>query len=124
MLRNSSLSPGFARILLASCLCLLAFAFAIEAKTAWYQPAQGPAMDISAAKAMPADSPVSHAIRAQLAHSIPPQSAILWLVVFSAVLIFAAGARQTEILARRPKAVRCQPHFSALLFYRPPPAVF
>lgn len=124
MLSHSSLLPGFNRGLLAFCLCLLAFAFAIEAKTAWYGPAQGPAMGISAAKAMPPDSPALHFARAQVAHPVPPESAILWLAAFSAILITAAGASQTRLLARRPVAVSYRSHFSPILFFRPPPVLF
>ena len=57
-------SPVLRRTPLAICLCLLAILFALEAKTAWYGPADGPGSDISAAKALPVGSPelVDHGV--------------------------------------------------------------
>jgi hypothetical protein len=49
---------------LAFGLCLLAFLFAIEAKTAWYGPAAGFGGNVRAAKAQPVTSPevVEHGV--------------------------------------------------------------
>lgn len=49
--------PPFKRTFLAFSLCVLAFLFAFEAKLAWYSPAGDPGIQISAAKALRADSP-------------------------------------------------------------------
>ena len=60
-------SPSYRRAPLAFGLCLLAFLFAIEAKTAWYGPAAGfTAVLFRAAKAQPVASPevVDHGLPA------------------------------------------------------------
>ena len=44
------------RLLLASSLCLLAVAFGLEAKIAWYGSAAGPRSEISSAKALRPDA--------------------------------------------------------------------
>ena len=129
MLRHSIAVPALGRVLLACSLCLLAFAFAMEAKMAWYGPALGPARDIQSAKALPADTPALALERAHIDPSASQQFAILWLPAFAAILIAAtgaiaaAGASETRLLARNPVPVSCRPHFSPLLFFRPPPAL-
>lgn len=55
MPRTFTASPRLARLLLASSLCLLALAFAVEAKIAWFGPAVGPGSELRAAKALPSD---------------------------------------------------------------------
>ncbi len=57
-------SPSYRRAPLAFGLCLLAFLFAIEAKTAWYGPAAGFGGSVRAAKAQPMASPevVEHGV--------------------------------------------------------------
>src|SRR5579863_8253090 len=54
----------YRRAPLAFGLCLLAFLFALEAKTAWYGPAAGFGGSVRAAKAQPATSPevVDHGV--------------------------------------------------------------
>lgn len=56
MLRNLCASPR--RFLLACMLCMLALSFALEAKIAWYGTGNGRGIDISSAKAQPADGPI------------------------------------------------------------------
>ncbi len=51
--------PKMRRNTLALGLCVLAVLFALEAKTAWYGPANGPGSDVRSQKALPADSPAS-----------------------------------------------------------------
>ena len=55
MLRN--LKTSGSRLLFAGILCLLATAFAVEAKIAWYGPFTGPGSEVRAAKALPSDVP-------------------------------------------------------------------
>jgi hypothetical protein len=129
MLRHFFAVPALGRVLLAGSLCLLAFAFAMEAKMAWYGPALGPAQDICAAKALPADTPALALQRAHIGDSLSQQFSLTWLPAFAAILIAAtgamaaAGASETRLLARNPVPVSCRPHFSPLLFFRPPPAL-
>lgn len=127
MLRHRSAVPTLGRVLLACSLCLLAFAFAMEAKMAWYAPALSSTRDISAAKAWPADVPAVAHERAS-AHPVPQDSTLPWICAFAAVLtaaaIAVAGASESRLLARHPLSVSSRPHFSPLLFFRPPPALF
>lgn len=111
------------RALLACSLCVLAFAFAMEAKMAWYGPAMGPTRDISSAKAMPADTQglVSHA--AQVAIPFPPESAQVWLAACAAILAFLSGVSEFRQLTRIALPVSSRQHFVPLLFFRPPPAI-
>lgn len=129
MLRHSLAVPALGRVLLACSLCLLAFAFAMEAKMAWYAPALGPTRDISAAKAWPADTPTSALQRAHIGDAVAPPSsftalpALAAFLLTAAVAMAAAGASETRLLARNAVPVSCRPHFSPLLFFRPPPAL-
>lgn len=129
MLRRSSAVPALGRVLLACSLCLLAFAFAIEAKMAWYAPALGPTRDISAAKAWPTDIPVVADEHASII-PIPLGSSFQFLsrstAVFTAATgaIAAAGVSETRLLARHPVPVSSRPYFTPLVFLRPPPALF
>ena len=122
MLRHLPGLPALGRVLLACSLCLLAFAFAMEAKTAWYGPALGSAREISAAKALPAADAAVVAERAHLASPVPPESILIWLAAFASILMAAAGASGTRSLASYPVPVSSRPHFSPLHFFRPPPA--
>lgn len=128
MLRNSSSLPVLGRVLLAFSLCVLTVAFALEAKTAWYSPSWAFGSDISSAKAMPADTPASAMQRIHVDHSVPTGPELEWLAAFSAILMTAtsvmaaAGASETRKLAWNPFAVSSRPHFSPVLFFRPPPS--
>lgn len=103
-------------------LCLLAFLFAVEAKTAWYGPAHGIGSDVRAAKAMPALSPklVDHGNssldRAQTHISLVAHSAstALWA---PRVNVRAGVVRPT-----RP-VLFVADYLSPSLLFRPPPVV-
>lgn len=128
MLRRSSAVTSLGRVLLACSLCLLAFAFAMEAKIAWYGPALGPARDIRAAKALPADTPALAVQRAHLSDPIAQPTSLPWLPAFAALLLAAVGyLAAAEVsaahLASDPVPVSGRSHFSALLYFRPPPAL-
>ena len=106
---------------LAIGLCLLAFLFAVEAKTAWYGPEHGIGSDVRAAKAMPALSPelVDHGTSSPgRAHthislaSLSPNAA-LWLL--------GTYARTRVVLRTRFAFFMADYWFPSLLF-RPPPA--
>lgn len=122
MFFNSTVSRAVGRILLASTLCVLAVAFAMEAKMAWYGPAAGLKSEITDAKAMPADVPrlVTHG----LADPAPVAPQIHFLIPF---ILMAATWRCTGFFRRLPIApipfedVR-HSFFSPLLFFRPPPS--
>lgn len=109
--------------MLACSLCLLAFAFAMEAKMAWYGPATNPAHDISADKALPADFPrlVDHGTVA--AQPVVPQTPLIWMAVFMAATTAIGVVAEARQLARIPASVRSRPHFTPLLFFRPPPSL-
>lgn len=114
-------SPSYRRAPLALGLCLLAFLFAIEAKTAWYGPAAGFGGNVRAAKAQPATSPqvVEHGVPApDPAH---PNAAF-------ALLPQIATAMLTALLARGLGDVLPHQHlrflaagFSFANLFRPPP---
>ena len=80
-------SPHTRRNTLALGLCLLAVLFALEAKTAWYGPTNGPSSGIQSQKARPADLPavVSHGVSTLAPVTVPhalillaPAAAIAW----------------------------------------------
>jgi hypothetical protein len=106
---------------LAFGLCILAFAFAMEAKLAWYSPASGQGCDIRAAKACPADTTgvVSRGSSAPM--PVHPELAFVLLATF-----IAACLARPEALLRRNLAYNflpvASPHCcSPNLFFRPPP---
>lgn len=116
-------SPHLRRNTLALGLCLLAVLFALEAKTAWYGPANGPSGDIQSQKARPADLPavVSHGVSALSSVTFP--LALVFLASVTAItrrnVNFLSGvdARFNHI------PVSAAPYFSPSLFFRPPPAL-
>lgn len=124
MARVSFASPAWRRIVLACSLCLLAFAFAMEAKVAWYGPATSPAHGISADKALPADFPrlVDHGGMA--AQPVVPQPPLTWIAVFMTAITSVCVVAEVRQLARIPISVRSRDYFSPLLFFRPPPSLF
>jgi hypothetical protein len=116
-------SPSYRRAPLALGLCLLAFLFAIEAKTAWYGPAAGFGGSVRAAKAQPVASPevVEHGVpkpdpaHPHVAFALLPQMAAS---TFAGVPLHGFG----EILPSH------HPHFLASGFsfanlFRPPPTL-
>jgi hypothetical protein len=85
-------SQSFRRAPLAFGLCLLAFLFALEAKSAWYGPVNGFGGTVRAAKAQPVASPevVEHGVPApDPAHpsaiffALPPIALALILCMFA-----------------------------------------
>lgn len=124
MFFNSAVFRTVGRVLLAGTLCVLAVAFAMEAKMSWYGPAAGLKSEITDAKAMPADVPrlVAHGVAAP----VPAAPQIHFFIPF--VLILATW-RCTGLFPQLPMAsipfedVR-HSFFSPLLFFRPPPAIF
>jgi hypothetical protein len=114
-------SQSFRRASLAFGLCLLAFLFAVEAKTAWYGPAAGFGGIVRAAKAQPVTSPevVEHGAPApDPAHSsaaffaLPP----IALVLILCILAQAGDQFLPGLLSNSPAA-----GFSFSNLFRPPP---
>jgi hypothetical protein len=115
--------PQMRRNTLALGMCLLAVLFALEAKTAWYGPANGPGIDIQSQKALPADLPavVSHGISTH-----PPAAFPLAQMLFASIA--ALAWRQADVLPGtgidcNHISVSAAPYFSPGLFHRPPPAL-
>jgi len=123
MLRHSSITPAWSRILLACSLCLLAFAFAMEAKVSLYEPATGPSKDIGAARALPADFPrlVDHGTLA--AQPVIPEPLLEWIAAVITVPTAVSVVAEARQLARIPVSVRSRSHFIPQLFFRPPPSL-
>jgi hypothetical protein len=116
-------SPHAMRNTLALGLCLLAVLFAVEAKTAWYGPANGPSGHIQSQKALPADLPamVSHGVSA-----LPPVAFPLALIFLASVA--AIAWTDTNFLPGvdvdfNHFPVSAAPYFFPGLFFRPPPAL-
>ena len=128
MLRPSSRWSQVGRVILVLSLCALTVAFALEAKFAWYGPELGLTRDISAAKAMPADTPATVLQRIHVDHAVPTAPQVKWLAIFSATfvaaaMVAAAGASVSRMLACAPASVSTLPHFSESHFIRPPPVI-
>lgn len=122
MARGTTTLTGFWRNALTCILCLLAFTFAVEAKTAWYGPISGPGSAVRASKAMPTDAPrvIDHGI--PVPDPIHPQVPFLLLAAFSILSLAAEvpmGREGAHSRARVSPAV-----FSPQLFFRPPPVLF
>jgi len=121
MFVNPGISRTIGRILLASALCVLAFAFAMEAKMAWYGPAAGLKNGITDAKAMPADMPklVAH----RLVAPIPAAPLTYFFIPFFliAATFFLAGFSRRLPMARIPVEDVRHSFFSPFVFFRPPP---
>lgn len=116
-------SPFYRRAPLAFGLCLLAFLFAIEAKTAWYGPAGGFGSSVRAAKAQPVTSPevVEHGVPSpdpthpQLAFALLPQ---MTTAILAGLPTRAFGELSPGRLLRFSAA-----GFSFANLFRPPPAL-
>jgi hypothetical protein len=121
MVRGTTASASFWRTALTCALCLLAFTFAVEAKTAWYGPVSGPGSVVRASKAMPTDAPrvIEHGI--PVPDPVHPQISFLLLATFS-VLSLAAEAPMGREGAHSPVKLSFEA-FSPQLFFRPPPAL-
>lgn len=121
MFVNPGISRTIGRILLASALCVLTFAFAMEAKMAWYGPGAGLKSEITAAKAMPADMPRVMAHGLATPEPVAPQTYFFVLSFFIAAILLRAGFFYRLPMA--PIAVEDVRHsfFSPFQFFRPPP---
>jgi hypothetical protein len=108
---------------LALGLCLLAVLFALEAKIAWYGPANGPSGDIQSQKARPADLP---AVVAHGVSTLPPVTFPLALIFFASVAISACAGSNflpgVNVDCSHLQ-VSAAPYFSPALYFRPPPAL-
>jgi hypothetical protein len=116
-------SPLNRRNMLALGLCLLAVLFALEAKIAWYCPANGPNGNIQSQKARPADLP---AVVAHGVSTLPLATLPLALIFFASVAAIACA--ESNFLPGvsvnfNHLPVSAKPYFSPALFFRPPPAL-
>ena len=102
-------------------LCLLAFVFAVEAKTAWYGPAAGPGSAVRAAKALPADMPrvIEHGI--PVPDPIHPQMPFALLAALS--MLSLPMDRPLRNAASRGDFRFFPAAISPQVFFRPPPAL-
>ena len=117
--------PAFMRMVrtaLACSLCLLAFVFAVEAKTAWYGPTVGPGSDVRAAKALPVSVPriVQHG--SQTTAPVYPLISIVLLSAFLATSLAGSDLIAGRNLPLAPVRVSSAPYFSSQSFFRPPPS--
>ena len=106
------------RVTFALGLCLLAFIFAVEAKTAWYGPANGPGVVVQAAKAWPADLPrvIDHGV--PVSQSLPQ--------MFSFAVLAALKPERSAPSLRTPRHESgagsvLASHLAPPLYFRPPP---
>ena len=108
---------------LALGLCLLAALFALEAKIAWYGPANGPGIDIRSQKALRADllSVVSHESPSQPPHTFP--LALLLLTSIGAVAWIGTDFLPGIDVDVNHVPVSSASYFSPALFFRPPPGL-
>jgi hypothetical protein len=108
---------------LALGLCLLAVLFALEAKTAWYGPKNGPSCDIQSQKACPADlrAVVSHGVSTLPPVTFPP--ALIFLASVAAIAWTDADFLPGVNVGFNHIPVSAAPYFSPGLFFRPPPAL-
>lgn len=107
---------------LAIALCLLAFLFAVEAKTAMYGPENGLGSDVRASKALPAVTPKLVKQRILLPDPLHPHtataaSAFIATVSFPPARVLPNAA---ALRLRRPRFSAA--FFSPLHLFRPPPA--
>lgn len=116
-------SPSYRRAPLAFGLCLLAFLFAIEAKTAWYGPAGGFGGSVRAAKAQPMTSPevVEHGVPApDPAH---PHIAFALLPQLATPMSAGLAARAFDEVSPGPHLHFISAGFSFANLFRPPPTL-
>jgi hypothetical protein len=123
MAGNSAESMVFRRTVLAGLLCLLAFAFAVEAKTAWYGPATGFGSDVRAAKALPVNTP--KAARHREPGHDPAPAAVLFAVLaaFSASWPAVSDSRLLYHSARARSPLSIASCLIPSVFFRPPPVM-
>jgi hypothetical protein len=116
-------STHMRRNTLALGLCLLAVLFALEAKTAWYGPANGPGTDIQNQKARPVDLPavVSHGVSTLPLATFP--LALIFLGSVGAIAGTSAHFLRSVDVDFDHIRVSTAPYFSPALFFRPPPAL-
>jgi hypothetical protein len=114
-------SAHMRRNTLALGLCLLAVLFALEAKTAWYAPANRQGTDIQNQKARPVDLPavVSHGVS-----TLPPATlAVVFMASVAAIAWTNAHFLRGVDIDFNHISVSTSPYFSPVLFFRPPPAL-
>lgn len=122
MLKNTAALKAIGRTGLACCLCLLAFAFAVEAKTAWYGPAAGPGSDVRAAKALPASLPrlVPHGF--PLSVPVHPRIPVMLMAASFTAWFAGANIQICHNSFHSQLQVSSAAFFSPHLFFRPPPS--
>lgn len=115
-------SPSYRRAPLALGLCLLAFLFAIEAKTAWYGPAAGFGGSVRAAKAQPVASPevVEHGVPAP--DPARPHVAFALLPQIATKVFAGLSARSRDEAFSGHLSHSFSAGFSFANLFRPPPA--
>lgn len=120
MSHHSAAFSARSRTLLAISLCVLALAFAMEAKTAWYGPA-GQESGISSAKALPIDSPklVQHGVSAPA--PVHSEIAFALLTILAASWSMSPEFSLGRPTLRRGTLVSSADYFSPPSFLRPPP---
>jgi len=113
----------FRRVPLAFALCLLAFLFALEAKTAMYGPENGPGSDVRAAKALPAVTPKLVKYRILSPDPLHPHAAFATLSSATAVVPQAAHLPHRTGVLRDHLSLFTAAYLSPPHFFRPPPAL-
>lgn len=101
-------------------LCILAIAFALEAKTAWYGPAAGPGSAVRSAKALPIDTPrvIQHGIPTP--DPLHPQLAVAFVALLFALPLLADNL-SSRVTTRPLGRMSTAQYFSPPVFFRPPP---
>jgi hypothetical protein len=119
MFGNLAASTAKLRIALACILCVLAIAFAVEAKTAWFGPLTDPGSEVQAAKALPADMPrlIEHGF--PVPDPVHPAIPFALIATLAVALPFLAPARND--VSRNEPPVSLAAYFFPLIFFRPPP---
>jgi hypothetical protein len=115
-------SLSIRRASLAVGLCLLAFLFAVEAKTARYGPEVGPGSDVRAEKALPVDIPKLIERGVTAPDPVYPQFPVAILAVWTVVLVARAIELPGRLIVNEQFQVSATPYFSPNIFFRPPPA--
>ena len=120
---KSTASKALWRNALAFGLCLLAFIFAVEAKTAWYGPMDGPGSVVRAAKALPASTPkvIEHGV--PVPDPIHPGHTFARLALLEAKQPAAAKWPGRNDRSSATFQVSASAYFSPQFFFRPPPSL-
>ncbi len=95
--------------------------FAIEAKTACFNPGGGSSTEIAAAKARPADLPQVVAHGVPTPDSVQPRIFSVFLATLTAASLWKTDVLPERNLVHRDLAVYSAAYFSPNLFFRPPP---